>query len=63
MIKEDKKKKIQILIKKLSDMGIGFKRIPYAVIDKNDGTMVIVDYAQNELGWITSQAWEELGND
>lgn len=63
MSREEHKKKIQILIKKLSDMGIGFKRIPYAVIDKNDGTMVIVDFAQNELGWITMQAWEGLGNE
>lgn len=44
-------------------MGIGFKHIPYAVLDKRDGTMVIVDYAQNELGWITTQAWKELGNE
>ena len=61
--KEDKNKKIQILIKKLSDMGVGFNRIPYNVLDKRDGTMAIVDYARNEIGWITTEAWEELGNE
>jgi len=63
MTREDNKKKIQILIKKLSDIGVGFNHIPFNVLDKRDGSMVIVDFAGNELGWITAQAWEELGNE
>lgn len=56
-------KKISKLIKIMSDLGFGFNRIPWNVLDKRDGTMAIVDYAGNELGWITAQAWEELGNE